>query len=142
MCDGTNINCPINRWKPAGTTCTDDGNVCTLDVCDAEGYCEHPGNDQQTCDDGNRRNGDGCNQYCTLSTFDRCDYNSDCKGAGQQCREPVFGAAATYCLPVATKEKNEDEEQNKYRNICMEFDYCFPPDERADWLGKKEEGQP
>jgi cysteine-rich repeat protein len=96
----------------------------------------------ETCDDGNKTNGDGCNEFCSLSTFDRCDKGSDCKGAGQTCKEPVVGQAMSYCLPPASKEKDESVENGKYRNTCMEYDYCIPPDERADWLGKKEEKKP
>jgi hypothetical protein len=34
--------CPVDALDPAGTACTDDGNVCTNDVCDAFGMCTHP----------------------------------------------------------------------------------------------------
>ena len=99
----------------------------------------------ETCDDGNRLNGDGCNKYCSLSTFDRCESSSDCKGQSQTCKMPFTSTTKTdnnlYCLPTATKEKDESVENGKYRNICMEFNYCWPPDVRADWLGKKEAGQ-
>ncbi|MCA9666654.1 MAG: hypothetical protein KC503_13740 [Myxococcales bacterium] len=93
----------------------------------------------ETCDDGGTVSGDGCNKYCSLSTFDRCDNQSDCKGAGQTCEEPVFGQGTTVCTPPQKKEKDEDEENGKFRTICMEFDYCWPPDERADWLGKTDD---
>lgn len=93
----------------------------------------------ETCDDGKKDNGDGCNQYCTLSTYERCDGQSDCRGSGQVCEEPVFGQGNTYCLAPTEVEKDEDEDDKKYRHTCMEFDYCWPPDERADWLGKKDE---
>jgi cysteine-rich repeat protein len=107
---------------------------CVSPTC-GNGKLEHG----ETCDDGNKVSGDGCNAFCSLSTFDRCDKGSDCKGAGQQCKEPVFGQGMTYCLPPPQKEKDESEENGKYRNTCMEYDYCIPPDDRADWLGKKEE---
>ncbi|MBI3784502.1 MAG: IPT/TIG domain-containing protein [Deltaproteobacteria bacterium] len=29
-------------FQPAGTACTDDGSLCTSDVCDAAGMCTHP----------------------------------------------------------------------------------------------------
>jgi len=94
----------------------------------------------ETCDDGNRLNGDGCNKYCSLSNFDRCESGNDCKGTNQQCKVPFAGVTAnnTYCLPVSKKEKDESAENNKYRTICMEYNYCWPPDIRAAWLGKKE----
>jgi hypothetical protein len=41
-CTGSTGTCPANAHKPAGTACTDDGNACTTDVCNAAGGCEHP----------------------------------------------------------------------------------------------------
>ena len=35
-----------------GTACTDDGNVCTNDICNGSGSCTHPSN-TASCDDGN-----------------------------------------------------------------------------------------
>jgi cysteine-rich repeat protein len=110
---------------------------CESPTC-GNGKLEHG----ETCDDGNRADGDGCNQFCSLSTFDRCDKGSDCKGSGQSCKEPVLGQGMSYCLPPAQKEKDESVENGKYRTACMEFDYCWPPDDRAEWLGKKEEVKP
>ena len=93
--------------------------------------------------DGNKINKDGCNKHCTISTFDRCEQNSDCKGEKQTCKPPVLGVKGSnnYCLPAARAEKDEDVENGKYRTICMEYNYCWPPDDRADWLGKKEESK-
>ncbi len=63
----------------------------------------------------------------------------------QTCKMPFTSSSKTvnntYCLPVAAKEKDESVENGKYRRICMEFNYCWPPDVRADWLGKKEAGK-
>jgi hypothetical protein len=36
---------------PAGTSCADDGNVCTNDQCNGIGACAHP-NNTASCDDG------------------------------------------------------------------------------------------
>lgn len=107
---------------------------CVAPTC-GNGKLEHG----ETCDDGNTVSGDGCNEFCTLSTFERCESQGDCRGQGQTCQEPVVGQGAMYCLPAADKEKDERADQDKYRTICMEFDYCWPPDDRADWLGKKDE---
>lgn len=110
---------------------------CVSPTC-GDGKLQHG----ETCDDGNNTNGDGCNEFCTLSTFGRCDNNSDCKGTEanptQQCQEPFTTQGMTYCLP-SDREKDEREDSDKYRVTCMEYDYCWPPDERADWLGKKEQ---
>lgn len=52
-CDGTNVTCPANEFRPEGTPCMNDGNDCTDDMCDDGGFCVHPPNDAQTCDDFN-----------------------------------------------------------------------------------------
>src|SRR6185369_10042131 len=42
---------------PSGTTCSTDGNVCTIDECDGSGTCGHqPGNAGTTC----RADAGGC----------------------------------------------------------------------------------
>ena len=98
----------------------------------------------EVCDDGNLKNGDGCNEFCTLSTYVRCDSNADCKGTEdnptQQCKEPFSGQGSTFCLP-SDKEKDETKDDDKYRVTCTSFGACSPPDERAEWLGKKEEDE-
>ena len=108
---------------------------CESPTC-GDGKLDHG----ETCDDGNRLNGDGCNKYCSLSTFDRCESANDCKGSNQQCKVPFAGVTSnnTYCLPTTTKEKDESVDNGKYRRICMEYNYCWPPDIRAAWLGTKE----
>ena len=126
-------HCPTDPKK--AQYCCDPKSPVTGIACCGNGKLEFG----ETCDDGNNKNGDGCNEHCTLSTFDRCDQNSDCKGSGQSCKAPHTSGKATYCLPVAKKEKDESVEKGKYRAVCMEFDYCWPPDERAEWLGKEEE---
>lgn len=37
------------QFQPAGTTCTDEGDLCTVDVCDATGSCTHPIAPSPTC---------------------------------------------------------------------------------------------
>lgn len=41
FCDGLTPACPPDAFVPDGTTCTNDGFVCTDDVCIA-GLCRHP----------------------------------------------------------------------------------------------------
>jgi cysteine-rich repeat protein len=36
-------------FQPAGITCTDDGNLCTADLCDPAGTCTHPIAPSPTC---------------------------------------------------------------------------------------------
>ena len=40
------------HFAAAGSACTSDGNVCTTDVCNATGVCQHQPNNA-SCDDGN-----------------------------------------------------------------------------------------
>jgi cysteine-rich repeat protein len=129
--------------RPNGV-CLKDCNSRAGDAAAISDECVSPtcGNGKlefgEACDDGNKVNGDGCNSTCQMSTYERCDKDSDCKGAGQTCKEPVFGQGSTYCMPPPGKEKDESVENGKYRVTCP-WDWCVPPDERADWLGKKEE---
>src|SRR5438093_1783281 len=44
-CTGSSTTCPADAVKTAGTACTDDGNVCTSDVCNGTigaPACTHP----------------------------------------------------------------------------------------------------
>ncbi len=76
VCDDMADNCHV----AAGTSCTDDGNVCTDDQCDGAGACGHPVN-SASCDDG---------LYCTVN--DRCSGglcsgdDNDCSSAAGPCR--------------------------------------------------------
>ncbi len=45
-------SCPADVSSPPGTSCADDGNACTEDVCGNGGACEHIAN-AAPCDDGN-----------------------------------------------------------------------------------------
>jgi alpha-tubulin suppressor-like RCC1 family protein len=41
-CDGSAAACPANTIKASGSSCTDDGNLCTQDLCDgARPSCQH-----------------------------------------------------------------------------------------------------
>lgn len=40
-CNGVSGWCPLAKM-PAGTSCGDDGVICTADVCDGAGSCTHP----------------------------------------------------------------------------------------------------
>src|SRR5947208_1688132 len=50
-CTGTSTACPTDVFKASGTTSTDDGHVCTTDVCSGAGAtCTHPaGNPGAVC---------------------------------------------------------------------------------------------
>ena len=41
-CTGTSAACPADAKKPANTACTDDGNLCSRDICDGSNVtCQH-----------------------------------------------------------------------------------------------------
>src|SRR5207245_3689738 len=48
LCTGSSSTCPNDTVKASGTACTDDGNVCTTDLCNGtvgSPLCVHnPGN--------------------------------------------------------------------------------------------------
>ncbi|HKQ63206.1 MAG TPA: post-COAP-1 domain-containing protein [Candidatus Polarisedimenticolaceae bacterium] len=77
--------CHDNGFKPAGTSCTDDGNVCTDDLCDGNGSCAQV-NNTVSCDDGNDCTaGDTCtNGVCVggAPPEEVCNgVDDDCDGA-------------------------------------------------------------
>ena len=73
-CTGSSAACPADAKKPNGTSCTDDGNVCTNDQCDGTlDTCQHP-NNTAPCDDGNA---------CTTS--DTCSGGTCVGGAAPDC---------------------------------------------------------
>ncbi|RME24429.1 MAG: hypothetical protein D6806_09585, partial [Deltaproteobacteria bacterium] len=81
-----------------GTGCTDDGNVCTDDVCDGSGTCTHPPN-TAPCDDG---------LWCTEN--DRCSGGTctgeqkDCSYLSGPCYEYTCDEAADACLQGNAKD--------------------------------------
>ncbi|RJO66174.1 MAG: DUF1566 domain-containing protein [Myxococcales bacterium] len=64
-CNGAGACLP--NHKPDQTTCTEDGNPCTRDIC-VSGVCQHPaGNSGATCaDEGNICTDDKCNGTSTV----------------------------------------------------------------------------
>jgi hypothetical protein len=40
-CTGDRFDCPPAPPKAGGTPCSEDGEVCTVDVCDGQGTCQH-----------------------------------------------------------------------------------------------------
>jgi cysteine-rich repeat protein len=92
-CDDDNV-CTTDSCKPgagggcvfepvsAGTPCTEDGNACTLDACDANGACKHPATgDGAPCDaDGTVcTSGDACTSgICVPGKVLACDDDDPC----------------------------------------------------------------
>ncbi len=99
-CNDTCSEATDSCARPNGTGCTDDGNVCTFDVCDGLGTCTHPGNFFVPCDDGVFCNGaDTCyGGSCDLHNGDPCQFfecNTVCDEIGTQCDPTGAGTACT-----------------------------------------------
>jgi len=76
--------------EAAGGICSDDGNVCTDDVCDGLGACGHPAN-TAPCDDG---------AFCTVS--DVCAAGT-CGGAPRDCSSEDGQCVLGVCDDVANE---------------------------------------
>src|SRR5439155_9464817 len=81
-CTGSSATCPPDALSPAGTSCPDDGNPCTLDQCDGTNVtCQHPAGNAGT--------------VCHTAGND-CDLTHTCTGTSTTCPTPVK-AAGTAC---------------------------------------------
>jgi hypothetical protein len=104
--------------KPLGTSCADDGNPCTRDVCDgADAVCQHPPGNAGVvcrpatgpCDVAGVCTGDSAtcpaDTYAPATTLCRagspCALPTYCTGAGPDCPPAVLAAAGTVCRPAA-----------------------------------------
>jgi len=115
--DGVNNGTPGSccttscTFKPNGTACTDDGNVCTADTCNgSSNICQHPAGNagvlcrasagecdpQEVCDgtnttcpaDAKSPSGTGCTSDSNPCTLDQCD------GSSNACQHPAGNAGA------------------------------------------------
>lgn len=76
---------------PAGTPCSDDGNVCTTDVCDGAGTCGQSRNGFP-CADAQWCNGDEvCAGTSCAAPGPRCPEARECVEAERVCRAPGCG---------------------------------------------------
>jgi hypothetical protein len=81
-CDGVSTTCPADAFEPSGTTCADDGEVCTADQCDGAGTCAHPaGNAGTQC----------------RAVAGSCDLAETCDGASTTCPADTVAGAGTEC---------------------------------------------
>src|SRR4029077_1696333 len=71
FCPGGSATCPADAKVPNGTACTDDGNVCTTDLCDGvDDACQHAaGNAGTLC----------------RSSAGVCDLAESCDGTSPTC---------------------------------------------------------
>src|SRR5439155_1828806 len=73
-CTGTSTTCPADAVKAVGTACTDDGNVCTTDVCNGtvgSPACTHPAGNAGT--------------VCRAAVSGGCDIAETCTGTSTTC---------------------------------------------------------
>jgi cysteine-rich repeat protein len=100
----------------AGTTCTNDGGVCTDDVCNATGTCTHVAN-TSACNDGNPcTGGDVCaGGACTAGS--PVPAGSPCGDDSNGCTDDVCNAIGT-CTHVPNTNACNDS------NPCTNGDVC------------------
>jgi len=103
---------PDTCFDANGTGCTDDGNVCTDDICNGSGSCVHPGNlggcnDLDACTTADTCNGFGvciggpppnCNDL-NVCTDDSCDSGIGCQNINNSapCNDGLFCNGADTC---------------------------------------------
>ena len=107
VCDELHNRCAV----AAGTSCTDDGEVCTDDVCDGLGMCTHPGNYFVPCDDGLFCDGD---DYCYGGT---CSYHTGDPCSFSECND-LCDEISVSCLPSTSGTQCFDD-----GNVCTN-DQC------------------
>src|SRR5256886_6745090 len=88
MCTGSGPSCPADAKSPSGTACTDDGNVCTTDLCDGtNNACQHAAGNAGT--------------VCRAGSGDVCDADEVCTGVSSTCPPDVFLPIGVICRPAA-----------------------------------------
>lgn len=118
-CNGAGA-CQANH-ATAGTSCPDDGLVCTADQCDGGGSCLHPAGNAGTecradtgqcdvaeqCDgssatcpaDGFEASGTGCNDSSVCTQTDQCDGSGSCAGSNPLACDDGDACTANDCDP-------------------------------------------
>ncbi len=93
-CNEGSDNCDI----AVGAGCTEDGNLCTDDVCDAQGDCTHPDN-AAPCSDGVFCNGaDSCGGgSCSVHAGDPCIGGGQCADSCDEVADTCNLANGTPC---------------------------------------------
>jgi len=114
QCDGAAPLCPDDRPASAGEACSEDGEVCTADVCDGQGLCIHPaGNAGTQCRaaQGDCDVAEACDGLASTCPDDKvspegfecrgvrgeCDQSESCDGAAKDCPLDTFLAHGTLC---------------------------------------------
>src|SRR5439155_828425 len=88
-CTGSSSSCPTDLVRTAGTACTDDGNVCTAEVCNgtvgAPACVHNPGNAGTVC----------------RAAAGACDVAETCTGSSSSCPPDLFQPSSTVCRAAA-----------------------------------------
>lgn len=97
-CTGGSTVCPADGFSSAGTSCIDDGNVCTNDLCNGAGACTHP-NNTNPCDNGLYCDGtDTCAAgSCSVHTGDPCAGGTECADSCNEALDSCNDAVGTPC---------------------------------------------
>lgn len=129
---------PASPTKPSpasdGDLCTDDGNPCTQDTCQA-GKCGHSKLTGVACDDGNTCTADDiCVDGLCDGKFYSCDdglacTEDECAGGGMCLHTPVAGS----CLIEGTCFLGGDEQPGSFG--CA---LCSPEVEQGGWTAAKD----
>jgi hypothetical protein len=109
-CTGQVATCPADAFKPNGSGCSSDQNVCTNDVCNGSGTCTHP-NNHADCDDG---------LACTEG--DQCS-GGTCSGEEKDC------ADEDQCTLDTCSES--------LGGLCQHANVCNDICRRPGWWGKR-----
>ncbi|TMA71828.1 MAG: hypothetical protein E6J77_25775, partial [Deltaproteobacteria bacterium] len=92
LCTGSSSTCPNDTVKASGTACTDDGNVCTTDLCNGtvgSPLCVHnPGNAGTTC---------------RAAASGGCDVAETCTGSSSTCPNDAFQLSTFVCRAAANE---------------------------------------
>jgi hypothetical protein len=116
-CNGLDVNCPADAKQPSGTSCTSDGNPCSLDECDGvSDACQHPaGNAGAPCRPvagicDKAENCTGASVNCPADGFlsgnpcrasaGVCDVAETCPGNSANCPADGFASTSVVCRPA------------------------------------------
>jgi cysteine-rich repeat protein len=100
------------HFELVGSACTSDGNVCTTDVCNGVGACEHLNNTAPCASDGNVCTDD----VCSAGTCTHVANTAPCASDGNACTNDVCSAGT--CIHVNNTAPCNDG------NACTQTDTC------------------
>jgi hypothetical protein len=118
-CDRTCNEGAQNCLSAAGTSCVDDGNPCTDDLCDGQGNCGHAPN-AKSCDDGQFCNGsESCQNGTCVHTGDPCAGGAECNNVCNEQTNSCVVPAETPC---------GDDQNSCTGDFCDGQGKCAHPD--------------